>query len=73
MENIHVTQKKLGDKVRRLRKTQGYSQELFAELVGVHRTYIGMIERGEKNVTLETLMKLSNALNISLSSLVEEI
>lgn len=70
MDNI---QKKLGDNVRTLRLERGYSQEVFAELVGVHRTYIGMIERGEKNVTLETLVKLSKALNTSLSSLIEGI
>ena len=43
---------KFGLRVRTLRKTLGISQEELAERAGVHRTYIGMIERGEKNVTL---------------------
>lgn len=70
MNNI---QKKFGDNVRNLRLEHGYSQEEFAELVGVHRTYIGMIERGEKNVTLETIRRLSQALNTSISSLTKGI
>ncbi|KQB80246.1 MULTISPECIES: helix-turn-helix domain-containing protein [Leuconostoc] len=70
---MYNIQKKLGDNVRTLRLERGYSQEVFAELVGVHRTYIGMIERGEKNVTLETIVKLSRALDTSISDLIEGI
>jgi transcriptional regulator with XRE-family HTH domain len=55
--------------VRRLRSDATLSQEEFAERCGLHRTYIGAIERGEKTVTIETALKLSRALGISLSEM----
>jgi transcriptional regulator with XRE-family HTH domain len=60
-----------GNHLRSIRKIQGLSQENLAEKVGLHRTYIGMIERGEKNITLLNLIKLSNALEISINELME--
>lgn len=60
---------KFGKRVQQLRKELGISQEKLAEYAGVHRTYIGMIERGEKNITLLNLEKLSHALNINISEL----
>jgi transcriptional regulator with XRE-family HTH domain len=60
---------KFGNKVRSEREKRGYSQEAFAELVGVHRTYIGMIERAEKNITLKSIEKIAKALDISVSKL----
>ena len=60
---------KFGRKVREERLKKGYSQEDFAELVGVHRTYIGMIERAEKNITLLNIKKLADGLGISVSEL----
>lgn len=62
-----------GNKVRTERKKQNMSQEEFADLVGVHRTYIGMIERGEKNITLENIEKIANALKIPISKLLENL
>jgi DNA-binding XRE family transcriptional regulator len=62
---------RFGHKVREERTKQGLSQEQLAELAGVHRTYIGMIERAEKNITLENIEKIAKALNISLSALME--
>lgn len=50
--------------VRRLRLKLGLSQEGFADRCGLHRTYVGAIERGERNVTLETLQKLAEALGV---------
>lgn len=47
------------------RKAQQLSQEQLAELAGVHRTYIGMIERAEKNITLCNIEKIANALKVS--------
>ena len=47
-----------------LRKNRGFSQEQFAEQCGLHRTYIGAIERGERNITLGTLEKFARALNV---------
>ncbi len=64
---------KLGKKIRKMRESKGYSQEKFAELVGVHRTYMGSIERGEKNITIVTARKISDALNIDLTDLIKGI
>lgn len=60
-----------GLKVQMLRKEKGFSQEKLAELANMHRTYIGMIERGEKNITLVNIEKISDALNISVSQLLD--
>jgi transcriptional regulator with XRE-family HTH domain len=61
----------LGARVRSLRKDRGLSQEAFAAQAAIDRSYMGGIERGERNVTLETLVRLANALGISLAELVE--
>jgi transcriptional regulator with XRE-family HTH domain len=58
---------KFGDKVRSERAKLGLSQEELASRAGVHRTYIGMIERAEKNITLENIEKVAKALDIALS------
>jgi len=60
---------KFGKKVREERIRQELSQEQLASKAGVHRTYIGMIERAEKNITLENIEKIAKALNISISKL----
>ena len=62
---------KFGKKVRQERIKKGYSQEAFADKVGVHRTYIGMIERAEKNITLLNIKKLADGLGISVSELMK--
>jgi transcriptional regulator with XRE-family HTH domain len=62
---------KFGNKVRTERLKLGLSQEAFAEKAGVHRTYIGMIERAEKNITLENIEKIAKALNLSPKDLLE--
>lgn len=51
----------------------GLNQEQLAELAGCHPTYIGQIERGEKNATIESILKITKALKISLSQLFENI
>lgn len=63
--------KVLGQRIRNYRTNRGLSQEKLAELSGCHPTYIGQIERGEKNATIESIEKISAALNISLSKLFE--
>ncbi len=60
---------KFGQKVRDERTKQGLSQEELAAKAGVHRTYIGMIERAEKNITLANIEKIANALGLSISEL----
>ena len=63
----------LGQRIRYYRTTKGLSQEKLAELSGCHHTYIGQIERGEKNATIESIEKIAIALNISLSTLFEQL
>lgn len=58
-----------GTTVRRLRQDQKLSQEAFALRCGVHRTYMGSIERGEKVVSIETANKIAKALNLPMSRL----
>ncbi len=55
-----------GKKVQKLRKDLGISQEELAFRAGFHRTYIGMIERGERNITLSNLKRLADSLEIEL-------
>lgn len=60
----------LGKKIRRLRKKQdNLSQEKLAEKAGIHRTYMGKIERGESNPPMHTVSKIAKALKIPLSDL----
>jgi len=56
--------KEFGVKLRELRKSKGFSQESLGDAAGLHRTYIGAIERGEQNVTLESIHKLAKALKV---------
>lgn len=58
--------RKFGKKVREERAKLGISQEELAARAGVHRTYIGMLERAEKNITLENVKKVCKALDISI-------
>lgn len=60
---------KFGQKVRKERTKLNLSQEELASRAKVHRTYIGMIERAEKNITLENIEKVAKALNLSISQL----
>lgn len=60
---------RFGNAVRHLRTAQGFSQEAFADRVGCHRTFIGGIERGERNPTLITIAKIASALNTSAEKL----
>lgn len=62
-----------GQKVRQERLKRKFSQEKFADIAGVHRTYIGMIERAEKNITLENIQKISKALGVKISDLFNNI
>lgn len=64
--NVNIA---FGKRVAELRKNAGYSQEQFAFKCGVDRTYIGVVERGEKSPTLNTIDKIASALGISKSEL----
>jgi transcriptional regulator with XRE-family HTH domain len=61
--------KKFGEQVRQLRLEKGISQEELASRANLHRTYIGMIERAEKNITLVNIEKISKALETSISKI----
>lgn len=62
-----------GKNVQEYRRAQQMTQEQLAESAGVHRTYIGMIERAEKNITLLNIAKIANALKISPSVLLKNL
>lgn len=57
-------QKTVGANVRAWREERGISQEALADLVGVHRTYMGGIERGERNLSLKSVERLASALKV---------
>ncbi|MEK4486932.1 helix-turn-helix transcriptional regulator [Psychrobacillus sp. FSL H8-0484] len=59
----------VGDRIRSFRKERGLSQEELAHQASLHNTYIGQLERGEKNATIESLFKITNALEITLEEL----
>lgn len=63
--------KKFGEKVRETRKEKGLSQEELGFKANLHRTYIGMIERAEKNITLTNVEKIAKALNVSINYLLD--
>lgn len=70
-----MTKKKIlisfGEKVRELRKASGMSQEDLSFKADLHRTYIGMIERAEKNITLTNIEKIAKALNVDIKKLLD--
>ncbi|MBP3436949.1 MAG: helix-turn-helix transcriptional regulator [Clostridia bacterium] len=63
----------LGQRIRNYRTAKHLSQEKLAELSGCHPAYIGQIERGEKNATIESIEKIATALRVSLSRLFENL
>jgi transcriptional regulator with XRE-family HTH domain len=66
-------QKALGQRVRQLRLRKGYSQEAFADHCGVHRTFMGTIERGETNLSLQNLARIAAGFGITISKLLSGI
>lgn len=62
---------KFGKRVRTIRCEQGISQEKLGEIAKLHRTYIGMIERGEKNITLTNIEKVAKALKVPIKQLLD--
>lgn len=66
---LEKLQKNLADNIRAERAKRSLSQEQFADLCGLHRTYIGSVERCERNVTLSTLVVLANSLSLDVPAL----
>jgi transcriptional regulator with XRE-family HTH domain len=60
------------ENVRKNRRLLNLSQEDLADRAGLHRTYIGMIERAEKNITLVNIQKIANALNVNIEDLLKQ-
>lgn len=58
-----------GNNIRNIRVSQGLSQEELSFRANLHRNYIGMVERGERNISLKNIIKISKALNISIADL----
>ncbi len=66
---MKTIEERFGHRIRELREAKGLSQEELAFKVGVHRTYLGGIERGERNPSLKNIDLIANALEISLAEL----
>ena len=66
-------QEDLGSAIRVRRAALGFSQDTFADSIGMHRAYYSKIERGEKNVTVETLRKVARGLGVKASQLLKDI
>ena len=64
---------RFGKLVRRLRQEKGYSQEEFSFRVGLHQTYVSSIERGERNVTIQTADRIARALDTTLAEMFDEL
>lgn len=73
MQSDRQILKRFGARVRDLRKARGLSQEAFAALCGLDRTYIGGIERGERNVSIRNIARIARSLNISISELLHNL
>ena len=63
---------RLGQAIRRLRKEAGFSQESFADKCKLHRTYMGSVERGETNISLDNIERIAKALSLSAGELLME-
>lgn len=63
--------KQFGDRVRKLRRKNNWSQEELAKRAGLHRTYIGSIERSERNVSLINIERIAKALKVNIPDLIE--
>lgn len=73
MKHKPIFLRKFGAAVYEKRQAAGLTQEELADLAGLHRTYIGGIERGERNLSLENILRISVALKIRCAALVEDI
>jgi len=72
MQQHHPILRLFGNNVQKIRKQKNISQEQLAELAHVHRTYIGMIERAERNITLINIEKIANALDVEIADLLKD-
>ncbi len=68
----HSVLKKIGQNMRAYRIKKGLSQERLADICGLHRTYVGSVERGERNISILNLERIANALNITIKDLLND-
>ena len=68
MEDI---QKRIGSNIRKLRTEAGFTQDVFAERAGLNRAHMGEIERGESNITIQTLKLIADTLRVKIADLVK--
>ena len=66
---MRTLRERLGRTIRRLRSKAGYSQEAFADACGLHRTYMGSIERGERNISLDNIERIAKTLGLTAGQL----
>lgn len=69
MEKRHPNLVKIGKLIRDARKAKGYSQEAFAAEAGLGRTYMGRVERGEQNISIQNLIQIAIALRLELNDI----
>jgi len=67
------TRRILAENLRRIRLERGLSQEKLGELAGLHRTYVGSVERSERNVSIDSIERLARALAVRVSVLLDEV
>lgn len=73
MKRKHPALIKIGHKIRELRKSKGFSQESFADEVGLDRTYMGGIERGERNIATLNIIRIAKALKVEVGDLFPQV
>lgn len=73
MNNVYLDPKVVGETIAHFRKTKKISQEVLSGLADIGRTHLSAIERGERKPTLETLYKISCAIDVNMSEIVQEI
>ncbi len=73
MHEKHPSLIKIGQRIREIRVAKGFSQENFAAEVGLDRTYIGGVERGERNISVLNLLRIAKALKVEVGELIPPI
>jgi transcriptional regulator with XRE-family HTH domain len=68
---VQDVQKRIGDTVRALRLKRGWSQDVFADKSGLNRAHVGEVERGESNVTIQTLKTIAETLGVKITDLLK--
>jgi transcriptional regulator with XRE-family HTH domain len=72
LQLVQDVQRVVGAKIRQLRLQKKWSQDVFADISGIHRAQVGAMERGEMNMTLKTLKTVADALKVRIRDLVED-